>query len=308
MNNAWPNCVACSAASRVFVIAVAIGGACSARRRSGCRTTGRHLLRGSAAHLGVDGVADDRAFGPPARGRPGQSWTLSALAPSYLSRPMLLLVVMAAALALWGQALCRHRHTRLAGGHRVTTLGAAGRRPHRINGDLRPGPEGAFRAMAVVSLPMFLIEGFFFLLTNADVMMVGVYLEPKDVAIYFATVKTMALVHFVYFAVKAGVAQRYAQFSHGEPENLPLRPQDGAWTFWPSLVLAILVLVLGRPMLVLFGADSSATAADPAVFGVVARAAVGPSESLLTMSGNQKSVRPRLMRRRSVSTLRPACC
>lgn len=62
-----------------------------------------------------------------------------------------------------------------------------------------------------------------------------------------------------------------------------------AWTFWPSVFMAVVVLVLGEPMLVLFGPGFEA--GYPLLFllvlGVVARAAVGPCESLLTMSGNQ---------------------
>ena len=87
-----------------------------------------------------------------------------------------------------------------------------------------------------VSLPIFLVESFFFLLTNADVLMVGACMQPDDVAIYFATVKTLALVHFVYFAVKAGVAQRYAAFTHGDPGRLAAFARETvSWTFWPSL-------------------------------------------------------------------------
>jgi len=88
-------------------------------------------------------------------------------------------------------------------------------------------------------------------------------------------------VHFVYFSVKAGVAQRYAQFTHGEPHRLAAFARETvSWTFWPSLLMAVLVLfgpefTSGYPLLFLL------------VFGVVARAAVGPCESLLTMSGNQ---------------------
>jgi O-antigen/teichoic acid export membrane protein len=147
-----------------------------------------------------------------------------------------------------------------------------------------------FSQWFVVSLPIFLVESFFFLLTNADVLMVGFYLDPQDVAVYFATVKTLALVHFVYFAVKAGVAPRYAQFTHGDRHRLAAFARETvSWTFWPSLAMATLVLLLGKPMLFLFGPEF--TAGFPLlfllVFGVVARAAVGPCESLLTMSGNQ---------------------
>src|SRR5690606_29684869 len=61
------------------------------------------------------------------------------------------------------------------------------------------------------------------------------------------------------------------------------------WTFWPSVLMALGVLVIGKPMLMLFGPGF--TAGYPLLFvlvlGVVARASVGPAESLLTMSGNQ---------------------
>jgi O-antigen/teichoic acid export membrane protein len=91
--------------------------------------------------------------------------------------------------------------------------------------------------------------------------------------------------------VKAGVAQRYAQFTHGgSHEQLEAFARETvAWTFWPSLAMALAVLALGEPLLTLFGPGFSA--GYPLLFvlvlGVVARAAVGPAESLLTMSGNQ---------------------
>ena len=118
-----------------------------------------------------------------------------------------------------------------------------------------------------MSLPIFLVESFFFLLTNADVLMVGAYMQPDDVAVYFATVKTLALVHFVYFAVKAGVAQRYAAFTHGDPGRLAAFARETvSWTFWPSLLMAFIVLALGKPMLMLFGPefDQRLPAAVPA--------------------------------------------
>jgi O-antigen/teichoic acid export membrane protein len=66
-----------------------------------------------------------------------------------------------------------------------------------------------------VAFPIFLIEGFYFMLTNADVIIVGLYLPPEKVAVYFAAAKTMALVHFVYFAVKAAAAQRFSGLVSG---------------------------------------------------------------------------------------------
>jgi O-antigen/teichoic acid export membrane protein len=162
----------------------------------------------------------------------------------------------------------------------------------RLDARLPKGPHRIlFGRWFRVSLPIFLVESFFFLLTNADVLMVGRFMPPDAVAVYFATVKTLALVHFVYFAVKAGVAPRYSAFTHGgsHAELAAFARQTVSWTFWPSLAMALFVLAVGEPMLALFGPGFSD--GYPFLFvlviGVVARAAVGPAESLLTMSGNQ---------------------
>ena len=219
------------------------------------------------------------------------SWALFALSPTYLVRPVLILVLMAAALLAGYPADARTAIIVAILATYVTTLAQLVGVTTRIDRKLPPGPRTLnFGLWFVVSLPIFLVESFFFLLTNADVLMVGFYMEPDDVAVYFATVKALALVHFVYFAVKAGVAQRYAAYTHGEPEKLAAFARETvAWTFWPSLFMALVVLALGDPTLKLFGPgfDAGYPLLFLLVIGVVARAAVGPCESLLTMSGNQ---------------------
>jgi O-antigen/teichoic acid export membrane protein len=86
------------------------------------------------------------------------------------------------------------------------------------------------------------------------------------------------------------VAQRYAQFNQGSRSRLAtFAAETVSWTFWPSLVMGLVVLLVGKPMLTLFGPGFEAgyTLLFMLVAGVVARSAVGPAESLLTMSGNQ---------------------
>lgn len=219
------------------------------------------------------------------------AWAVFALSPAYLVRPVLILALMGAAILA---GFAPDAQTALGAAILATWLttiwqfaGVSGRTGRRV-------PAGSrtvhFRRWFAVSLPIFLVESFFFLLTNADVLMVGFFMQPDDVAVYFATVKTLALVHFVYFSVKAGVAHRYAAYTHGEPEKLAAFARETvSWTFWPSLAMAVVVLALGEFMLTLFGPDF--VAGYPLLFllviGVVARSAVGPAESLLTMSGNQ---------------------
>ena len=220
------------------------------------------------------------------------SWAISALSPTYLVRPVLIMAFMAMALWLDYPPTATTALMAAVAATYVTTLWQLITVTTRAERRIEKGPHTTdMRGWIIVSLPIFLIEGFAFLLTNADVLMVGLYLSPHDVAVYYATVKTLALVHFVYFAVKAGVAARYAQFTHGgETEKLgDFARETVSWTFWPSLAMALVVLAIGQPMLTLFGPgfEEGYPYLFLLVVGVVARASVGPAESLLTMSGNQ---------------------
>lgn len=222
------------------------------------------------------------------------SWPFSALAPIYLVRPILILLLMVMAIGTGYDASAETAVTCALVATYATTIGQLVFVTNAVDRRIPSGPRKVlFNQWLAVSLPIFLVEGFFFLLTNADVLMVGFFMTPHDVAIYFATVKILALVHFVYFAVKAGVAQRYAQFAHsGDDEKLAaFARQTVAWTFWPSLLMAAFVLLFGQFLLQLFGSDF--TAGYPLLFvllaGIAARASVGPAESVLTMSGNQNA-------------------
>lgn len=220
------------------------------------------------------------------------SWAVLSLGPIYLLRPVLILAAMGAAILAGLDADATTAMAAAIVATFLTTLfqvvsisPPAGREVRHVQ------PLFRTREWVLVSLPIFLVEGFFFMLTNADVLMIGWFMSPEDVAIYFATVKTLALVHFVYFAVKAGVAQRYAQYAHGgdHARLAAFARETVSWTFWPSLAMAAAVLAIGKPLLMLFGPgfDAGYPLLFVLVLGVVARASVGPAESLLTMSGNQ---------------------
>lgn len=221
-----------------------------------------------------------------------QGWIIAALGPGYILRPlMMLLIFIVLLLAGWQPQAT----TALIAAFSGTTLTAIGQQlflRKRIIGVLQKGAGNYhFREWIRVSLPIFLIEGFFFLLINIDVLMVGRMMEPDSVALYFAVTKVLALAHFVYFAVKSSVAQRYSQLLHSGDQQAfsDFARNTARWTFWPSLLLGALLLAAGWPLLALFGQEF--TKGYPLLFililGVIARASVGPCESLLSMSGNQ---------------------
>jgi O-antigen/teichoic acid export membrane protein len=221
------------------------------------------------------------------------SWPIKALSPTYIIRPTLLLVFMLGAIISGFKPEAKTALVAAILATYLTTIFQLLSITSSVERILPDGPKtNNYSAWAAVSWPIFLVEGFLFLITNADVLLVGVFLEPDKVAVYYAAAKTLMLVHFVYFAVKAGVAQRYSQLIHfGDKTELEQFVRSSArWTFWPSLAVGIVVLVLGKFLLSLFG--ETFTQGYPLLFilivGVVLRASIGPAESLLNMSGNER--------------------
>jgi O-antigen/teichoic acid export membrane protein len=220
------------------------------------------------------------------------SWPIRALSPTYIIRPVMILAAMLLALRLGYEANAKTAILSAIIATYATTIFQLVSVTSRVDRKLPDGPKSIkLTHWFSVSLPIFLVEGFLYLLTNADVLVVGYFMDPQHVAVYFATVKILALVHFVYFAVKAGVSQRYAELIHtSDTGRLAAFARDSAsWTFWPALFMACVVILLGKPLLSLFG--PSFVEGYPLLFvlvaGVIARSSVGPAESLLNMSGNQ---------------------
>ena len=219
-------------------------------------------------------------------------WPVYALSPTYIVRPLLILAFVACAIGLGRLADANTAIlAALAAAYFTTvvqfvvvTRKLRSRYPARRF-------EIHFKTWLMVAFPIFLIEGFYFMLTNADVIIVGLYLPPEKVAVYFAAAKTMALVHFVYFAVKAAAAQRFSSLVSGDPVALAVfARQTVRWTFWPSLLVGGLVIMAGPFLLSLFGpAFQDGHMIMVVLFaGIIAKAMIGPGEVLLTMAGEHK--------------------
>ena len=220
------------------------------------------------------------------------SWIDLALVPPYILRPILLLLIMYLAITMGAPA---NVQTALMSAIGASWIVAASQ---YLLLRRRLGPvTGAglrrydFPLWAKISLPLLLVEGFSLLMFNTDILVMSRYLGPVDVAHYFAAVKVTGLIGFVYYAVVAASAQRFAQYD-GEGDRQKLQDlvrQAARWTFWPSLGAALVILLMGWPLLWLFGRDF--TAALPVMFiltaGLLARAFVGPLDYVLNMRGEQ---------------------
>ena len=138
-----------------------------------------------------------------------------------------------------------------------------------------------------------MVEGFYLLLTHADVLLLRQYRAPDEVAVYYAAAKTLALVAFVSFSVSAATAHKFSEYHvAGNKAQLSAFLADSIkWTFWPSLAATMVILALGKPFLWLFGpqfVDGYFLMFILAV-GPLARATVGPVERLLNMVGEQRA-------------------
>ena len=220
-------------------------------------------------------------------------WAVNALSPTYIVRPMLILAFVAGAIGLGRMADANTAIVAALAATYLTTLAQFLVITARLR---RRYParhvEVHFRDWLLVAFPIFLIEGFYFMLTNADVIIVGIYLPPEKVAVYFAAAKTMALVHFVYFAVKAAAAQRFSALVSGS-DRMALATfarQTVQWTFWPSLIVGGIVIASGPFLLSLFGPSFETGHLVMVILfaGIIAKAMIGPGEVLLTMAGELK--------------------
>ncbi|KSV83489.1 polysaccharide biosynthesis associated protein [Sinorhizobium fredii USDA 205] len=221
------------------------------------------------------------------------SWPVAAMSPTFIVRPLLILAFMILATVAGLPHDATTALTAALAATYVTTLGQFAAMVWRLDRHYDRGPMKIDLGRWLrVAIPVFLVDGFGFLLTNSDVVIVGLYLKPDEVAIYFAAAKTMALVHFVMFAVKAAAGPRFsaAMAAQDRHQLAEIAIESARWSFWPSLAIGCTVVLGGPALLSLFGPAFPAGAPLMAILltGILAKAFVGPAETLLTMAGRQK--------------------
>jgi O-antigen/teichoic acid export membrane protein len=162
----------------------------------------------------------------------------------------------------------------------------------RLGSQIEPGAKAYdFRGWLAISLPILMVEGFYLLLSYTDVLVLQQFRSSEEVGIYFAVVKTLALVSFIHYAMSATTAHRFAEYhALGDKTRLSAYVAHAIqWTFWPSLAATVLLLACGKPLLWLFGSQFVVgyDIMFIAAIGLVVRSAIGPVERLLNMLGHQ---------------------
>ena len=222
------------------------------------------------------------------------NWVSLALVPPYILRSLLLIVLMAAAYVGGSATDAVSAMIAAVIATWLTAIVQLVMLERRLRRTVEAGPKhyrvGTWFA---TSLPIFMVEGFYMLLTYTDVIVLQQFRSPEEVAVYYAAAKTLALVAFVYFSVAAATAHRFSEYHvMGDRERLAAFLADTIkWTFWPSVAATAILLALGKPFLWLFGPQFVAGYKLMFIFaiGLLARAAVGPVERLLNMVGEQRA-------------------
>jgi O-antigen/teichoic acid export membrane protein len=224
--------------------------------------------------------ATARAFG----------WIQVAYVPGYIVRPLLLMGFVGTAVlfgctvdavtALWA----------LVGACAIAMLGQGLLvilRTRKNQGNIKSSFHT--RHWLKVSLGFLMIDGFRMLMDNTDVILIGWFLDPHSVAVYFAVIRTSGLVAFVSFSVIALAVPKFAEI-HNTGTTQDLQKFVSAvihLMFWPSLLLAIGISFLGPFLLTLFGGDFQAGYPTMLLIltGLLLRTAAIPVEYLLNMTG-----------------------
>lgn len=219
-------------------------------------------------------------------------WALIAMKYTYLIRPVLIIVMMLLAIAFGFEHSATTAMQAALIASIITTLIQLLAVKSKLRERFSSGQlQFEYLHWMRFALPMFFIDGIGFLLTNADVIIVGIYMPPDQVAIYFAAAKTIVLMQFVFFAVKAAAGPRFsnliARNDHGSLEQAAR--QIARWSFWPSLGMGLLLLATGPWLLAMFGKGFSDGYSLIAILfvGFLIKSSIGPAETLLNMAGKQ---------------------
>jgi O-antigen/teichoic acid export membrane protein len=219
-------------------------------------------------------------------------WMRLGLMPQFIVRQGLIIGFTAGAFALGFHLGATAAMAASAAAVWIAMIGQMIVLNRRLAGHVEPGTRAYdFRGWLAISLPILLVESFYLLLSYTDVLVLQQFRPSEEVGVYFAVVKTLALVSFIHYAMSATTAHRFAEYhALGDKARLSAYVAHAiVWTFWPSLAATVALLAFGKPLLWLFGPQFviGYDIMFVAAIGLVVRSAIGPVERLLNMLGHQ---------------------
>jgi len=220
-------------------------------------------------------------------------WPNLALMPFYIWRQLTITALMGAAYVFGAPTDAVTAMIVAAVTTWAVTIGQMFVLNRRLKAKVPAGPKRyEVKTWFATSIPIFVVEGFYLLLTYVDILALEHYRSPEEVAVYYAGARLLAIVAFVYFAIAGATTHKFTEYHvSGDSKRLAsFFAETIKWTFWPSLAVCAVILALGKPLLALFGGDFESGYMVMYILsvGMLSRAAVGPAERLLNMLGERK--------------------
>jgi O-antigen/teichoic acid export membrane protein len=149
-------------------------------------------------------------------------WPSLALMPFYIWRQLIITVLMGAA---WFFGAATDAVTAMIIAVITTwavTIGQLALLSRRLQEKVPAGRKiYEPRVWYATSLPIFIVEGFYLLLTYVDIITLEHFRSPHDVAIYYAGARLLAIVAFVYFAIAGATTHKFSKYdiAGGSPRS-----------------------------------------------------------------------------------------
>ncbi|MEQ9519277.1 MAG: lipopolysaccharide biosynthesis protein [Parvibaculum sp.] len=149
------------------------------------------------------------------------------------------------------------------------------------------------RVWLKTALPLIFVDGTLLLFSNADILILSLFVSPAEIALYFAASRILQLVAFVQYATTAATTQQFSALNamgdHAALEKLARNTTR--LTFMAAVGAAAIIYLMAPFLLTLFG--DGFVGAMPVLgvlmIGLIVQAFSGPAESVLNMSGHERT-------------------
>jgi O-antigen/teichoic acid export membrane protein len=222
------------------------------------------------------------------------NWTALAIAPPFILRQMLIALAMLLAFAWgapaepWVAVACTLVATAIAVIAQAAILVAklrtklpSGGRAYRV------------RDWTLATLPMGFADLALILFSFIDVLVLGLFVPPGDVGVYFAATRLLQFVVFVQYAATAATAPRFAEaWTRGDHATLgELIRGTVRLTALASFAIGAGLLLAAPLLLAMFGPGFAASFGLLVILvcGALVQSAFGPAEDLLNMLGAERT-------------------
>ncbi|MCT4656488.1 MAG: oligosaccharide flippase family protein [Cohaesibacter sp.] len=220
-----------------------------------------------------------------------QSQFWQGLAPTFLVRPLLALILFAGMVHAFDLGAAHHAIVAMliAAGIVAIPQYQSVIKPLWAGWSDRKADQSNKGVWRKESFPLFLAQGIFTLSSNIDIIILAFFVPEPKVAIYFAAAKTVSLLAFVHNSI-AGVMMRSLSVCVAE-NNIPQFRAVARLGQWASMGVTIIgagiLLLLGNWILGLFGPDYVVAYSVLALLlaGIVIQSASGGAQEILITLG-----------------------